>query len=320
MAKKFQRYFNITLGKSGLSLDLSQFRVRFVVKSYESQTPQHVEAYIYNLSRQTEQKISKEFDNVKIEAGYQDVHGLIFDGDLMQKRAGRENPVDTYLAILARSGYKGNGYAVVNTALEKGHTKRDVVDACMKAFAEHGLRPGYITDLGPSKAIRGTTLHGMARDAMRTLCQGANATFNFENGKVNVRKNGEFKPGSTIKLNSQTGMIGRPEATIDGVIVRMLMEPNCQIGTKLQIDEASINQAAYSPVTMAEGSNRLLDQIVATDGIYQAISVDHFGDTHGLDWYTEAVCLRADGGAFISPAVKARGVPLPEAYANQADA
>ncbi|MGS0639416.1 hypothetical protein, partial [Citrobacter sp. VF227] len=216
---------------------------------------------------------------MKIEAGYQDSHGLIFDGDLMQKRAGRENPVDTYLAILARSGYRGNGYAVVNTALEKGHTKRDVVDACMKAFAEHGLKPGYITDLGAAKAIRGTTLFGMASDAMRTLCQGANASFNFENGKVNVRKNGEFKPGSTIVLNSQTGMIGRPEATIDGVIVRMLMDPNCQIGTKIQIDEKSINRAAYSPATLAEGNNALLDKIIATDGIYQVISYEHFGDT-----------------------------------------
>ncbi|MGR8025096.1 phage protein, partial [Burkholderia cenocepacia] len=164
------------------SLDLSQFRVRFQVKSFESQTPQHVEAYIYNLSRETEQSITKEYENVKIEAGYQDSHGLIFDGDLMQKRAGRENPADTYLAILARSGYRGNGYAVVHPALEKGQTKRDVVDACMKAFAEHVLKPGYISDLGAAKAIRGTTLFGMASDAMRTLCQGANASFNFENG------------------------------------------------------------------------------------------------------------------------------------------
>ncbi|GAN52311.1 hypothetical protein ME121_6442 [Methylobacterium sp. ME121] len=257
---------------------------------------------------------------MKIEAGYQDSHGLIFDGDLVQKRAGRENPVDTYLGILARSGYRGNGYAVVNTALEKGHTQRDVVDACMKAFAEHGLKPGYITDLGSAKAIRGTTLFGMARDTMRTLCQSANASFNFENGRVNVRKNGEFKPGSTIVLNSQTGMIGRPEATIDGVIVRMLMDPNCQIGTKIQIDEKSINRAAYSPAYLAEGSNALLDKIIATDGIYQVISYEHFGDTQGLAWYTDAVCLRADGGAIVSQAVRARGVPLPEAYRSQADA
>ena len=316
MSRKYLRYFKLTVGDSGKGLDLSQFRVRFHVKSYESSTPQNVEAYIYNLSRQTEQKISKEFDNVKIEAGYQESHGLLFDGDLMQKRAGRENPVDTYLAILARSGYKGNGYAVVNTSLEKGHTKRDIVDACMKAFAEHGLKPGYITDLGNAKAIRGTTLMGMARDTMRTLCQGANASFNFENGKVNVRKNGEFKPGSTIVVNSKTGMIGRPEATIDGVIVRMLLDPNVQIGSKLQINEASINRQSYSAAYLGEKDNALLDTIIATDGIYQAISVDHYGDTHGLRWYTEAICLRADGGSYISPANVQRGVPLPQAQAQ----
>lgn len=311
MSRKYLRYFKLTVGSAGKALDLSLFRVRFHIKSYESSTPQHVELYIYNLARQTEQKISKEFDNVKIEAGYQESHGLLFDGDLMQKRAGRENPVDTYLALLARSGYKGNGYAVVNTALEKGHTKRDVIDACMKAFQQHGLRPGYITDLGNTKAIRGTTLFGMARDAMRTVCQSSNASFNFENGKVNVRKNGEFKPGSTIVVNSKTGMIGRPEATIDGVIVRMLMEPNCQIGTKLQINEASINQQAYSAAYLAEKDNNNLATIIATDGVYQVISVDHYGDTQGLPWYTEAICLRADGGSYISPANVQRGVPLP---------
>ena len=312
MSKKYLRYFKLSVGKSVQSLDLSLFRVRFHIKSYESSTPQNAEIYVYNLARKTEQKISKEYDNVKIDAGYKESHGILFDGDLMQKRAGRENPGDTYLGLLAKSGYKGNSYAVVNSAIEKGHTKRDIVDACMKAFAEHGLRPGFITDLGSAKAIRGTTLHGMARDTLRTLCQSVNASFNFENGKVNIRKNGEFKPGSTLKLNSQTGMIGRPEATIDGVIVRMLMEPNCQIGTKIQIDEASINRSAYSAAYLAEGQNQLLDQIIATDGVYQAISVDHFGDTHGLPWYTEAICLRADGGSYISPGNVARGVPLPQ--------
>lgn len=310
---KYLRYFKLTVGGAGVNLDLSEFRVRFHVKSYESSTPQHVELYVYNLANGTEKKIIKEFANVKIEAGYQDSHGVIFDGDLKQRRSGRENPVDTFLSILAISGYKGNGYSVVNKALEKGHTKRDVVDACMKAFQEMGLKPGYITDLGKDKAPRGSSLFGMARDVLRTVCVGSNASFYFENGKVNVKKNGEFKPGSTIILNSQTGMIGRPEQTIDGIIVRMLLDPNVQIGTKIQINESSINRAAYSPATLAEGQNQLLDTIIAADGIYQAISVDHFGDTRGVPWYTEAICLRADGGSYISPSNVQRGVPLPTA-------
>ena len=119
-------------------------------------------------------------------------------------------------------------------------------------------------------------------------------------------------------LNSGTGMVGLPEQTLQGVIVRCLLNYRIRPGTKLQINESSIQRAAISPAYAAGAQNTFFrDQSpnealqsgilgIAADGFYKALLVEHNGDTRGPNWYTEIVCVKADGGA--SPALISRGI------------
>jgi hypothetical protein len=110
------------------------------VDQHTLQTPNVGDITISNLSDATAQRIKGEGTLVTLEAGYQSGYGLIFKGQIIQKRTGRENPVDTYLNILAQGGDQAYNHAVVNKSLAAGHTYKDQVMAAyevMKPYRHH---------------------------------------------------------------------------------------------------------------------------------------------------------------------------------------
>jgi hypothetical protein len=51
-------------------------------------------------------------------------------------------------------------------------------------------------------------------------------------------------PGEAVVLTSGTGLLGRPEQTEDSIEIVSLLNPLLKIGSRVQIDNASINQAS----------------------------------------------------------------------------
>lgn len=309
MTRQWIREFGLSIETSGGTVDVSKLRGRFTVRYATVQSPNSAEIIVTNLSEATAQKINKEGQKVTLTAGYEDGHAIIFSGNIVQKRVGRENPVDTYLAIVASDGDRAYNYATVSKTLAAGSTFRDQVDVVLEAMKPHGVTAGYIADLGSKKMPGPRTLFGMARDIMREVATSTGATWTIENGKLDVVKANETKPGDTIVLNSTTGMIGRPVQTFDGIIARMLLNTRVKPNGKIKIDQGSIDQASFSTVYGTDKGNALLAGMLATDGIYKVVVVEHHGDSRSNPWYTECVCIRADGQGTIPLSVANWNLP-----------
>lgn len=309
MTRQWIRYFGLSIETSDGAIDVSNLRGRFTVRYATVQSPNTAEITVTNLSEATAQKINKEGQKVTLTAGYEDGYAIIFSGNIVQKRVGRENPVDTYLSIVASDGDRAYNYATVSKTLAAGSTFRDQVDVVLEAMKPHGVTAGYIADLGSKKMPGPRTLFGMARDVMRDVATSTGATWTIENGKLDVVKANETKPGDVIVLNSTTGMIGRPVQTFDGIIARMLLNTRVKPNGKIKIDQGSIDQASFTTVYGAKKSNDLLAGMVATDGIYKIVVVEHHGDSRGNPWYTEVVCIRADGQGTIPLSVANWNLP-----------
>lgn len=294
MTRQWLREVSLTVDAGGETIDVSELRIRFKVTQNRLQTPNTADIIITNLKDETAQKIKKEGQIVTLKAGYQGASEGLFKGNLIQKRTGRENPVDTYTALLAQSGDKAYNFATVSKTLAAGSTFKDQVDVVLEAMKPHGITAGYIADLGSKKMPRGRTLFGMARDVMRDIGFSTGTSWFIEDDKLNITKNNEPKPGEAFVLNSTTGMIGRPVQTLDGIIVRMLLNPKVRPDTRIKIDQASIDEAAFNPNYTAEVANNMIPSL-ADDGLYRVLVADHHGDTHGNPWYTEVICIRADG-------------------------
>jgi hypothetical protein len=84
-------------------------------------------------------------------------------------------------------------------------------------------------------------------------------------------------------LNAQTGLVGMPHQTDEGINLKCLINPNLDLDSWVKLDNQSIiqNQLGFGvPQT-------LLDM----DGLYRIIAIEATGDTRGQEWYFDITAI-----------------------------
>lgn len=308
--QQYLRVCKVTFEGGGKELDVSQMRVRFDTHQKDLSTPHYVNIYISNLSKDTVKPLlSKEYKEVTLAAGYEASAGVIFKGEILQVRVFRESVTDIVTHVLATSAQRARNFAIVNKSLAAGHTFRDRVDVAVEALKQYGVQVGHIDDLGSKKFPRGFACFGMAKDLLREVCFATNSSWHINNGTFNLVKNDGTLPGDVTVINAGTGMVWLPEQTINGIVVRCLLNYKLRPAQKIKLDNSTILQAAYDPGYLGAPGNDLFSSgglSLSADGIYKVLLVEHNGDTRGPNWYTELACVKADGG--YSPALISRGI------------
>lgn len=286
---QFLRKIRLLVGNDTDGIDLSNLHIVFSITQAELETPQSATIRIYNMAPDTVQKIKlNAYIRVVLEAGYQHgSYGVIFDGEIVRARLGRESAVDTYLDILAAEGFSAN-QAVVNQTLAAGATLQDTADA---AAGPMGRSIKYYNYTPSAKLPRGQALYGMSRDVLHQAAATAGYSYFYENGQISWVALEGFKDSEIVVLNSATGMVGWPEQTEEGVSVQCLMNPLLEVGSRLKIDNASILAAAYATdIRFIAGNIPSLN----ADGMYRIFRIEHHGNTRGNEWYSSIIALSID--------------------------
>ncbi len=284
------------------ALDLSELRFIFRIKRGDTQTPNTLRVRVYNVSEQTALRTMKEFTRVVLQAGYEGNYGIIFDGTIIQIRIGRENQTDTYVDITAADGDSAYNFGFVNQTLAAGATMRDVVDASMKAMEKKGVTRGYMAFLTEQRLARGKVMFGLARKFMEGVARTTQSVWSIQDGKAVLWPETSYNPGDIPVISPQTGLVGLPEQTSNGITARMLLNPSVKIGTLIQLKNEAIQLYEYSPdiKQQSENGNIEMQSALNDEGLYYVMLAEHWGDTRGNDWHTEVVCLAADVTAFRS--------------------
>lgn len=285
------------------ALDLSSFRFRFRTEQADLPSPNNCEIRVFNLSDSTMRQVLQEYSEVVLQAGYENGNfGVVFRGTVRQWRIGKEDSKTSYLDILAADGELGYNNAVVSTTLSRGATVQEQLDAIRAGFQSWGLDIGY-NGIAPGDAqalMRGKVMFGLARTALNSVARTTGTTWSIQDGKINIIPLDGYLPGEALVLNRDTGLIGRPEQTAEGVRVRCLLNPRIVPGGLVQIDQASVNRlvvAGGNPSSLAYNSNTrpMFLPTVATDGLYRVFVAEHSGDTRAHSpYYSELVCLAAN--------------------------
>ncbi|PRG63830.1 hypothetical protein C6T69_23370 [Burkholderia multivorans] len=299
--QQFGRKVSLIIGfDSGEALDLSELRIVFRVQRGDLQTPNSARIRVYNVSDNTAQKVEREYSRVVLQAGYEGNYGIIFDGSLVQVRRGRESQTDTYLDITAADGDMAYNFAVVNTTLAAGSTPEDHVKVCTAAMGQFGVAEGYRPDLGGRPLPRGKVMFGMARDHLETVARSTQTLWSIQDGKLQMVPETSYVPGEIPSITSESGMVGLPEQTQNGITVKMLLNPSIKIGRLVKLDNRSIQRYEFSLNNKQQAENgaiagqNKINSPEKTDGYYYVMTNEHWGDTRGNDWYTEAICLAVD--------------------------
>jgi hypothetical protein len=106
-------------------------------------------------------------------------------------------------------------------------------------------------------------------------------------GKIVILAQLKGLPGNAIKLSYNSGLIGFPQQTLDGIDFECLMNPAILPGSIVQIDNSLILQfqqsTSYAAVQYAPA--------ITSDGFYRIYWLERSGDTRGEDWTNHCIAV-----------------------------
>lgn len=280
----WMRKWKIIIVLEGLEtgIDVSDLRVTAHVKKNILCSNQTGEINIYNLNPETEKLILSKGTKVYLEAGYDDGenYGQIFYGDIIQPFRGKENPTDYFLKLVCLADDDFMNWGITGLSARRGTNYRDLVHL-IASQSEPALEVGEIPDgWGMNKLSRGLSLFDTTKSVLRGVGRSQNSIITIDNGKINVTSlNTPAQPTEAFVMSSQTGMIGMPTQTFEGVNVTCLLNPRIKLGGWLQINNADIIE---NQIQVGELFNAL-----DLDGLYRVISQTFRLDTRGNDWYID---------------------------------
>lgn len=332
MTTQYRRKAKLIVSSQTRTFDLSQMHFKFEVRAADVETPNHAAIRIYNLSDKNApgaeadtigQLINTdalEYIRVSLEAGYEDNAGVIFEGSVKQFRYGRENPTDTYFDLLCADGDDTYNFSVCKATMPPGSKPADRISKLVTALQtiEPATKAGYIPDfsgLEPTQ-LRPKVMWGMTKDVLRQEVSALGMSWSIQRGDLTIVPLDSFIPAEAVVLNSRTGMIGLPEQTDHGILIKCLINPQLEIGKLVKVNNTDVNQlinSAKNSVRPTQYSSRTAQQFAARvnlDGFYRIFALDHFGDTRGQEWYSELTCLAIKQAA-VNPKIATPGAVLP---------
>ncbi len=290
--EQYLRQCSFVVGDDSTGVELGNLHIKFKITHKDYETPNNATIRVYNVSDSTAKLVKKEFTNIVLQAGYSEL-GIIFTGNIRQVRRGQESNTDTYVEILASDGDLAYNYAVVNQTISANCTTNQQINAATKALTSYGVTTGSIASVSTTKLPRGKVMYGMARKYMRDAAKTSGASWSIQNGKINFITLSGYLKDTAVELTSATGLIGRPELTNDGLMVRSLINPRFKVGTRIKINNADITANNYS-AKIGSWNERVKTN---ADGLYRVLAIDWTGDTRGNDWYCDLICVGIDASA-----------------------
>jgi hypothetical protein len=280
------------------ALDLSQFKIVFQVSQATTDQPKTAEIYIYNLSANTmnllagvdSQKINTQ---VVLECGYGSELSVVFKGRVFQYRRGRDNPTDTWLCVLAISGDVVRNEALVNVCLPAGTSKSEAGNTLIEETNKYGLVTGEIADISEQQYPRGRVFFGSLHESIQQFGKENNVEFDYADDVISSISTLRYSVEPVQELTPKTGLVGLPQLTSEGLIVKCLLNPKLKRKGRIQIDMSNLQTESYDIAWGSQG----LDQphknpktAASADGMFVIQAIEHTGDTRGDEWYTHLVC------------------------------
>lgn len=291
MSRNWLREWSVTVDGKQINPEL---RVRFHAELHSLQAPSILDLTVSNMAHEPALAMKNTVGkSIVLEAGYQENSGIIFGGQIKRVLANiRENQTDTAVAFYASGREQAYRYGHINKTLKAGSTGMDVYQALLKSLSTFGVVNGNIPEdaLKKIKFPRAHVLYGDTTHHLRKLAQDVNAQHHYgQNGQLHVTPADYAGKGGPIKINSNTGMIGLPVDQEIGIIVTFLINPDVQIGSKVKINQADIQEAP--PIILNDDfpdrDRRFVPR--TSDGVYVVVGVTWDGDTRGNEWYGTAI-------------------------------
>lgn len=290
--RQWGRLAKVIIGKSTAGLLVENLRVKFDVVKTVDFTPNTATIQIYNLSPNSQARISNEFDEVQLFAGYQGTVPQIFRGNIVRAQHYRDGN-DHITTIEAADGDHDFRTAVMNETLAAGTTSSQLIDRAVASFKGVGETTKGFIDIPSTALFRGKVMSGNTRDVLHNVAKEHGSNWSIQDGQlIFVKTNGKL-PNEAVVLRSDTGLISTPEVDDKGIALTCLLNPTLRINGAVKLD----NNALRYKVQKERARSVNFVEIPTTpvkldkDGIYKVLRLEHLGDTHGNEWISKVECI-----------------------------
>lgn len=207
-----------------------ELRVAFSVSRGISGSPNTFELKLWNLAAGNRNAVGKELDEVKLEAGYMPPEGggnvgIIAKGNVRDVQHDRVGP-DIITTISCGDGDKAYRKATISKTIPKGTSIPDVVEELYKELEKQGIDKGewkFPDDIRTLK--RPYSMCGACTRELNNLGRGNKFYWSIQNCVMEVIPGDGHLPG-IVMISPDSGMIGTPSITDNGIKVTALLNPD----------------------------------------------------------------------------------------------
>lgn len=270
MEELFNRRASIVIGEYGTTgVRIDDLRIVFnIVKSMKS-SANEATVTVYNMAPSSRDLLNAKNVAVQLAAGYGDNVSVIFDGQVIKSdvRLTRPNWMTT---IEAGDGIVPLSTGRLSRTFVEGEGRLAVVKALVNSMGTVALGTTESDALRRSLSSP-LTLTGSARRSLDVLARQWGFWWSVQDGAAEFVDKGSKGSNTSAAplLNQYTGLVGIPEFTDDGLIVRSLLNVRVRPGAPIVLESRTAS------------------------GTFQVEKVIHSGDTHGQDWTSTATVQEA---------------------------
>lgn len=227
-------------------MSLHDLTVGFTVEKSVSGTPNTATISILNLAAGSRGKLKNEFDRVRLECGYMGQLGsrgnigVIFDGFIRDvKHAREEASGDISSTIECGDGDKGFRQGVIAKTWPAGTKPRDIVSDLHAAMPDVDI--GTIDGLDDAQPYRRpVTMVGPVRRCMDQIARTHRLLWSVQDGALEVIPADGYID-DVVLLSKETGLVGVPTVTDNGVQVRALLNPQIRVNRVIEVRSETLD-------------------------------------------------------------------------------
>lgn len=258
------RFWKITIGESEKTGKvITDLRVKFKVKKTGDMNPNECSLEIYNLNPENREFIKK-YMVLCIEAGYKELNGQIFKGEISLINAGVKESTDRITKIEAKDSFK----KLRDVYLSKSFTAKTRESDVIKYVTDKlGLTMGSTKGLHLAKKFynKGISLSGNIKHVLESHLSPLGLKYVINDGVFNIVEKNIQINDKPILLDFESGLIGSPEKTEKGYKFKSLMRCDINLGSTIELKSQKVN------------------------GLFIVQNLEHDGDSSGTNdsWITE---------------------------------
>lgn len=267
--KQFGRTLTLIIGNEKESIEINGLRVAFDIEKVIKSEPNDATIMVYNLNDSNRDLLtSKEYDKLELFVGYvSDSPKLIFKGDII-KVVNEKDDLDIITTLKCADGFKAYTQSKTMRTMSAGQTDNDFLAQAEKDFK---VARGSV-DLPNDRALpRGKVFMCDTREVLNKIAKNNNADWSIQNGELVVLPKDRVLDEGYV-ISSDTGMIGSPRKTDEGIEVTTLCNPEYKIGALIRIESRF---KEYS-------------------GGFKIESIQHSGDILTDDWFSNLKCMSGE--------------------------